>query len=593
MTVTNDEVASRLEEYADLLDAQGDDHRPRSYRRAAENVREYPVGVEELVAEGEDAVREIEGVGESIAGKVIEYVETGTIERLEEARAEMPIDMAAITRVEGVGPRRAGDFYRELGVTNLDELEAAAREGKIRELSGYGAKSEQNIAEGIAFARQAGERYLLGEAMPVGESILAHLSASPAVERCDLAGSLRRWCETIGDVDVLAAGHDPDAIVARLTDWEGVDEVIESGPTKTSVRAEGTRVDLRVVAPDEWGAALQYFTGSKAHNVRLRNRAIARDLKVNEYGVFDRAEQSEADASDDVSGVDPDEDDPRAGERIAGESEEEVYDALDLEWMPPELREDRGEIDAAADGTLPGLIEEGDVRGDLHVHTTWSDGHNSIEEMVAGAAAFGHDYVAISDHARGPGVVSGMGLDDDDLLTQVDAVREVAADAEIEVFAGVEANVDVDGDVSVADEVLSELDFVIASPHSGLDGDGTDRLIAAVEHPHVDAIGHPSGRLLNKRAGMDVDVEALATAAADHGVALEVNANPHRLDLWGEAVRTAIEAGAKLVIDTDAHSPEGYAMIRYGVHTARRGWAEAADVINTRDADGLRAFLDG
>ncbi|HKJ59169.1 MAG TPA: PHP domain-containing protein, partial [Halobacteriales archaeon] len=489
MTVTNDEVASRLEEYADLLDAQGDDHRPRSYRRAAENIREYPVGVEELVAEGEDAVREIEGVGESIAGKVIEYVETGTIERLEEARTEMPIDMAAITRVEGVGPRRAGDFYRELGVTNLDELEAAAREGRIRELPGYGEKSEGNIAEGIEFARQAGERYLLGEAMPVGESILAHLSASPVVERCDLAGSLRRWCATIGDVDVLAAGDDPVSIVERLVAWEGVDEVIESGPTKTSVRAEGTRVDLRVVAPEEWGAALQYFTGSKAHNVRLRNRAIARDLKVNEYGVFD------------ISAVDPDEDAPRAGERIAGESEEEVYAALDLEWMPPELREDRGEMDAAADGTLPDLVEEGDVRGDLHVHTTWSDGHNSIEEMVAGATAFGHDYVAISDHARGPGVVSGMGLDDDDLLTQVDAVREVAADAEIEVFAGVEANVDVDGDVSVADEVLSELDFVIASPHSGLDGDGTDRLISAIEHPHVDAIGHPSGRLLNKRAG--------------------------------------------------------------------------------------------
>ena len=581
MTVTNDEVASRLEEYADLLDAQGDDHRPRSYRRAAENIREYPVGVEELVAEGEDALCEIEGVGESIAGKVIEYVETGTIERLEEARAEMPIDMAAITRVEGVGPRRAGDFYRELGVTNLDELEAAAREGRIRELDGYGAKSEENVAEGIEFARQAGERYLLGEAMPVGESILAHLSTAPAVERSDLGGSLRRWRETIGDVDVLAAGDDPEAIVERLVDWEGVDDVIESGPTKTSVRAEGTRVDLRVVAPEEWGAALQYFTGSKAHNVRLRNRAIARDMKVNEYGVFD------------VSSVEPDEDAPRAGERIAGETEEDVYAALDLDWMAPEIREDHGEIDAAADGALPDLVEEEDVRGDLHVHTTWSDGHNSIEEMVEGAAAFGHDYVAISDHARGPGVVSGMGLDDDDLLTQIDAVREVAADAEIDVFAGVEANVDVDGDVSVGDEALEALDFVVASPHSGLDGDGTERLIAAIEHPHVDAIGHPSGRLLNQRAGMELDVEAVAAAAADRGVALEVNANPHRLDLWGEAVRTAIDAGAKIVIDTDAHSPEGYAMIRYGVHTARRGWAEASDVINTRDADGLRAFLDG
>ncbi len=581
MTVTNDEVASRLEEYADLLDAQGDEHRPRSYRRAAENVREYHVPVEELVAEGQEAVEEIEGVGDSIAGKVVEYVETGEIERLEEARAEMPIDMAAITRVEGVGPRRAGDFYRELGVTNLDELEEAAREGRIRELSGYGEKSERNIVEGIEFARQAGERYLLGEAMPVGEAVLAHLAESGAIERCDLGGSLRRWRETIGDVDVLATGEDPEAITERLVSWEEVDEVIESGPTKTSVRALGRRVDLRVTEQGEWGAALQYFTGSKEHNIRLRNRAIERDLKVNEYGVFD------------VSGVEEDEDEPRAGERVAGETEEDVYAALDLAWMPPELREDHGEIDAAAEGELPDLLSVGDVRGDLHVHTTWSDGNDTIEEMVSGAADFGHDYVGISDHASGPGVVSGMGLDDEELLEQNEEIAEVAEDAAIDVLSGVEANVDADGELSTDEDVLEELDFVIASPHSGLDGDGTDRLIAAVEHPQVDAIGHPSGRLLNQRSGMEVDVAALASAAADHGVALEVNANPHRLDLWGEAVRTAIDAGATIVIDTDAHSPAEYELIRYGVHTARRGWAEPGDVLNARDAAGLREFLDG
>ena len=581
MTVTNDEVASRLEEYADLLDAQGDEHRPRSYRRAAENVREYHVPIEELVAEGQEAVEEIEGVGDSIAGKVVEFVETGEIERLEEARAEMPIDMAAITRVEGVGPRRAGDFYRELGVTNLDDLEEAAREGRIRELDGYGEKSEANILEGIEFARRAGQRYLLGEAMPVGEAVLAHLAESSAIERCDLGGSLRRWRETIGDVDVLATGEDPEAITERLVSWEEVDEVIESGPTKTSVRALERRVDLRITGPAEWGAALQYFTGSKAHNIRLRNRAIARDLKVNEYGVFD------------VSGVEEDEDEPRAGERVAGATEEDVYAALDLAWMPPEIREDHGEIDAAAEGGLPDLLELDDVRGDLHVHTTWSDGNDTIEEMVAGAAEFGHDYVGISDHASGPGVVSGMGLDDEELLAQQEEIAEVAEDAAIDVLSGVEANVDADGELSTDEDVLAALDFVIASPHSGLDGDGTDRLIAAVEHPQVDVIGHPSGRLLNQRSGMEVDVAALASAAADHGVALEVNANPHRLDLWGEAVRTAIDAGATIVIDTDAHSPAEYELIRYGVHTARRGWAEPGDVLNARDAAGLREFLDG
>jgi DNA polymerase (family 10) len=340
-------------------------------------------------------------------------------------------------------------------------------------------------------------------------------------------------------------------------------------------------VDLRVTEPREWGAALQYFTGSKEHNIRLRNRAIARDLKVNEYGVFD------------VSGVDEADDEPRAGERVAGETEEEVYAALDLEWMPPEIREDHGEIDAAAGGTLPDLLELDDVRGDLHVHTTWSDGHNSIEEMVAGATEFGHDYVAISDHASGPGVVSGMGLDDEEVLEQGEAIAEVAAEAAIDVFSGIETNVDADGQVSLAEETLEAIDFVIASPHSGLDGDGTERLIAAIEHPQVDAIGHPSGRLLNQREGMEVDVGAIAEAAAEEGVALEVNANPHRLDLPGEAVRTAIEAGATIVIDTDAHSPPDYELIRYGVHTARRGWAGPGDVLNARDADGLREFLDG
>jgi len=589
----NDAVASLFEEYADRLEAGGDEYRPRSYRRAAENVREHPASIEALAAEGEDALREIEGVGESIAAKIAEYVETGRVETIEEARADLPVDMAALTRVEGVGPRTVGDLYRELGVTDLDDLEAAASEGRIRELDGYGEKTEENIVENLAFARKSRERALLGEARPIAEDALAYLGDHGAVERCDVAGSLRRWRETIGDVDILAAGADHGAIVEAFLDWERASGVIESGTAKASVRVRGatatdrlseddetgTRVDLRVVDPDEWGAALQYFTGSKDHNVRLRTHAIERDLKVNEYGVFD------------VSGVDDPDAGRRVGDRIAGEHEDGVYEALGLDPIPPELREDDGEIAAAAAGDLPDPLEEADVRGDLHVHTDWSDGGHTIAEMVAGATEAGHEYLAITDHASGPGVVGGMGLSDEGIRAQIAEIEEVAADAGIDVLAGIEANIDADGGVSVGEDVLAELDLVVASPHAGLSGDGTDRLLAAIEHPEVDVLGHPSGRLINGRPGLDLDIEAVAEAAAANDTALEVNANPHRLDLWDEAVRTAIGAGATIAINTDAHSPAEYDLLEYGVHTARRGWAEATDVLNTRGAEGVRAFL--
>jgi DNA polymerase (family 10) len=577
----NDEVASLLEEFADLLEADGVEYKPRAYRRAAENVRDHPESVLALArADGEEPIQDIDRVGDAIAAKIVEYAETGTIEELAELREQLPVDMAALTSVEGVGPKTVGTLYEELGVETLDDLEAAAEAGEIQDVSGFGAKTEQNILDGIDFARQAHERALLGEAIPNGERVRSYLRDVDAVEACELAGSIRRWKPTIGDVDVLAASEEAEPVVDALTDWDGADSVIEAGSGKASVRAEGVRVDLRVVAPEEFGSALQYFTGSWDHNVTLRNRAIERDLKMNEYGVFDVSDVSDADA------------DQRAGERVAGDTEESMYDVLDLPWIPPELREDRGEIAAAADGDLPALVEEDDVRGDLHVHTNWSDGTESIAEMVAGADAFGHDYVAITDHATGPGMVGGVGLDDDRLREQLPEIREVADEADIDVFAGVEANIATDGSVSVADDLLADLDFVVASPHAGLDGDGTDRLVAAAEHPDVNAIGHPTGRMLNERSGLTLDVERLATAAADNNTALEINADPRRLDLSGLAVKTAIEHGATIVVDTDAHRTSSYEHVRYGVHTARRGWAEADDVLNTRDADGVRAFLD-
>ncbi len=582
MSGRNREVAALLEEYADLLDAKGVEYKPRSYRRAAESVRDHPDAVENLVAEGRAAVEEIPDVGESIAEKVVEYVEMGELAELEELRAELPVDMAALTAVEGVGPKTVGDLYEALGITDLDELEAAAEAGEIREVSGFGEKTEQNILEKIPFARRAQERELLGNARPLADGVLAMLAGVDAVEECEVAGSIRRWRDTIGDVDVLAASTESESVVGAFTDWSGASEVIEAGEIKASVRSEGVRIDLRVVAPEEFGSALQYFTGSKEHNVHVRNVAIDRDLKMNEYGVFD------------VSNVEDPDADRRAGKRIAGRTEEEMYAALDLPWIPPEMREDRGEIAAARAGDLPDLVSEGAVRGDLHTHTEWSDGGYSIAEMVAAAAERDYDFHCVCDHATGPGMVGGVGLSEEEVREQAEAVDAVRDDADIEVFHGIEANVDAEGDVPFDDETLADLDVVVASPHSALDQGreaATDRLVRAVRHPSVDVLGHPTGRLINDRKGLDVDLRRVAEAAAESDTALEVNANPHRLDLNGEGVRAAVEAGAPIAIDTDAHSPGEFDFVRYGIHTARRGWAEESDVLNARDAEGVREFL--
>ena len=574
----NAEVADLLEEMAARLEAMDVEYKPRAYRRAAENVRGHPADVGGLARDGQAAVEEIEGVGDAIASKIVEYVETDAIEELEELRAELPADIDALTRVEGVGPKTVGSLYRELGVETLDDLAAAAEAGEIQEIKGFGPKTEQNILDGIEFARQSHERALLGEARPLADRVLNHLEATSPVERAETAGSLRRWRPTVGDVDVLVASDDPDQVFDAFTGWADATDVIEAGEAKASIRAGGLRVDLRVVDPDEFGAALQYFTGSRDHNVRLRNRAIERDLTMNEYGVFDVSGRSEAEREG-----------PRPGERVAGGSERGMYAAVDLPFIPPELREDRGEVDAAAAGDLPDLVEGPDVRGDLHTHTEWSDGNNTVAEMAEGADAFGHDYLAVTDHATGPGMVGGVGVPDEDLLEQAAEIRD--GSFPVEVFTGVEANVDADGGLSVGDDVLEELDCVVASPHSALDGDGTDRLVAAIEHPATDIVGHPTGRQLNQRTGMDLDFETVGKAAAEHGVALEINANPRRLDLRGGAVQVVLEQGATIVVNTDAHRPESYAYVRYGVHTARRGWAEAGDVLNTQPAAGVRSFL--
>jgi DNA polymerase (family 10) len=591
----NAEVAALFEEFADRLEAMDVEYKPRAYRRAAENIRASATDVEALAEEGQDAVGEIEGVGDAISAKVLEYFETGEIGELEQLRAELPVDIEALTAVEGVGPKTVGDLYEALDVRDLDDLEEAAREGRIQEVRGYGAKTEENVLAAIPFARKSRERALLGDARPVADRLLEYLRGTDAVARAETGGSLRRWRPTVGDVDVLAASEAGERAVEAFVDWADADEVIEAGSTKASVRSNGMRVDLRVVVPEEFGAALQYFTGSRDHNVRLRNRAIERDLKMNEYGVFDVSGVEDPDSGEGTDGSRTSSDASggrqRVGERVAGETETGMYEALDLPWIPPELREDRGEVDAAAAGELPDLVTAADLRGDLHTHTDWSDGKRSIAEMLEAAVAFGHDYYAVADHATGPGIVGGVGLTDEELLDQIPAVREAAEGLDLEVFAGVEANLDAEGGLNVGDDALDELDLVVASPHAALDGDGTDRIVAAIEHPETDVVGHPTGRLLNQRSGLSLDFETVGKAAAEHGVALEVNAYPSRLDLRGAAVKTVVEQGATVVVDTDAHAPVHLEYLRYGVHTARRGWAEAADVLNTRDADGVRSFL--
>ena len=591
----NDEIARRFEEFADRLEADGVAYKPSAYRRAAENIRECADPIEDLAAEGQDAVESINRVGDAIASKVIEYIETGSIDELDELRDRLPVEIDALTRVDGVGPKTVGTLYDELGITTLDELAAAAEAEEIRDVSGFGAKTETNIRENVAFARQAGERDRLGDVRPLADEVLTFLRRREIVETSEVAGSIRRWRDTIGDIDVLAASTESNQVVDAFTDWSAATNVIEAGENKASLRAEGVRIDLRVVDPDEFGAALQYFTGSKDHNVALRNRAIERDLKMNEYGVFDVSDVNTNNNADNDADID-DRNTQRIGDRIAGETEQSMYEALELPWIPPELRENRGEIEAAAEGTLSELLTVEDMCGDLHTHTTRSDGRASREQMVDAAVGRGYEYYAVTDHASGPGMVGGIGLSDDDLREQREAIKtasETRGD-EIELLAGVETNIDAEGDLSTGDDILTELDVVVASPHTALGQEretATERLIRAVNHQSVDVLGHPTGRRINERPGLDIDIERVARAAAEAETALEVNANPTRLDLHGTFIQVARDAGATIAINTDAHAPESLAYARYGVHTARRGWCTPPDVLNSFDLTDLRAFL--
>jgi len=561
----NRQVARILYEIAELLDLEGVQFKPRAYRRAAQAVESCSAPIEELAAEGK--LSELPGVGQAIARKIEEIVQTGRLTYHEELKVKLPVDLFALTQVDGVGPKTAKLLYEELEVRSLDDLEAAAREGKIRGIKGLGEKTEGKILRGLAEARGVERRELLGYALPLARGLCNRLMETGLFARLEPAGSLRRGQETIGDLDILAVSGKPEEAARAFVSLPDVEEILAQGAKKSSVRLSGGfQVDLRIVPEESFGSALQYFTGSKSHNIRLRERAVAQGYKLNEYGLFDKREK-----------------------RLAGESEEGIYEALELAYIPAELREDEGEIFAAERGTLPDLVTAQQIRCDLHVHTDWSDGKASLAEMVEAARARGLAAIAITDHYRFSQVIGGLSADD--LRRQIDEIARMNTElSELRLLAGVEANIARDGSIDVPNRLLKLLDFVIVAVHSHFRlsrDEMTERLIKAVETEGVHLLAHPTGRKIGERPAYEADWAAVFERAARADTALEINANPIRLDLRAVHVRQAIDAGAKLAIGTDAHVPEHFDFAEFGLLTARRGWAEAKDVLNTLPADAL------
>ncbi len=559
-------VAKILYEVADLLELQGVEFKPRAYRRAAQAVESSPIPVEDLVAQGR--LRELPGVGASMAQKIEEIVATGRLAYHDELKKAFPVDLYALTQVEGVGPKTAKLLYEALGVRTLEDLEEAARSGRLRQVPGLGAKTEEKILRGLTETRREQHRELLGHALPLAREWVRKLRTTGLFQMLEPAGSLRRGKETIGDLDFLAVSDQPQRAVAAFLREVSPEEVLAQGPQKVSVRlAGGLQADLRLVPKEAFGAALQYFTGSKAHNIRLRERAVARGLKLSEYGLF-----------------------TADGQVLARETEEEIYRALGLAWIPPELREDQGEIAAAEQGRLPQLVALHEVQADLHVHTRWSDGAMSLEELVEEARRRGLRYVAVTDHLRFAQAIPGLSADD--LHRQVAEIRELNEGlSAVRLLAGVEANIGPTGEVDVPGSLRRKLDWVVAAVHTHFrqsKGAMTQRLVRAVEDEAVDALAHPTGRLIGERSAYEADWDEVFRRAARAGTALEINANPQRLDLPPELIRRALEFGVKLVIGTDAHAAHHLGFLEYGVLTARRGWAEAIHVLNTLS---LREFL--
>ena len=565
----NAELAERFELLADLLELDGaDSFRLSAYRRAAARIRDSAAPVARLALEGK--ATQLPGIGATIAGKIVELVETGDMRALAKLRERVPPGLVDVVRVPGLGPKTARRLWEELGIVSVDDLRAAAEGERLRGVAGLGAKTEEKVLE---FLRKpprvaAPGRTLLGRALPALRAVVAEVAAHPACERISEAGSARRRVETVRDLDLIATAADPAALTSHFASLPRVADVIARGETKaTVVSYEGLRFDLRVVPPACYGNLLQHFTGSKAHNVALREDAVRRKLSVSEYGVQD----------------------VQTGEVVQSASEEELYERLGYEWIPPELRENRGELEAARRRELPPLVELADVAGDLHVHTTWSDGKSTLEEMVLAARALGRRYVAICDHAKR--LRGGL------LERQAEEIATLNERAVgIEVLSGVEVDIRRDGSLDLDDETLAGRDWVMASIHSGFAesrSELTRRVVAALENPHVDCIGHPTGRKLNRREAYDLDLDEVFARAAATGTFLEVNCQPDRLDLIDAHARAAAEAGVKLVLSSDAHRTHELEHLELGVFQARRGWVAREQVVNTRPWAEVRRMLAG
>ncbi|MFK0295315.1 DNA polymerase/3'-5' exonuclease PolX [Streptomyces sp. NPDC090442] len=570
MVRVNDEVEALLQEYADLLAISGGDaFKARAYEKAARAVGGHPADVSKLDAKG---LREIPHVGASIAEKVVEYLRSGRVSVIEETRTTIPAGVRELITIPTLGPKKALVLYEELGITSVDQLLDAVHEERLRDLKGFGERTEENILHGIALLQKAGGgRILLNAAMDVAEQITGELSRIAGCERCTYAGSLRRMRETIGDIDILVAAERSAPFMTALAELPSTAEVIAHGEKKTSVRTtKGLQVDLRVLPPASWGAGLQYFTGAKAHNIRTRAIAVRNGLKLSEYGLFDG----------------------ESGELVTSQAEEEIYARLGLPWIAPPLREDRGEVAAGLRDELPDLVTEQDIRGDLHTHTDLTDGLSSLEDMVAAAADLGYAYYAVTDHA--PNLYMQR-MTDEKMLAQRAAVRALdRRHRGMRLLHGTELNIGPDGEVDWPDAFLAEFDLCVASVHSHFNQSRralTRRLIRACENPYVAIIGHPTTRLIGKRPGIDADFDAVFEACARTGTALEINAHPERLDLCDEDILRAKRHGVKFAVNSDAHATTHLPYLRYGIGTAQRGWLTKDDIINAWPLTKLRRFL--
>jgi DNA polymerase (family X) len=565
--LTNAQIAAAFDELADLYELDGAvQYRTIAYRTASKSVREASVSIAQLALDGR-AAKEISGIGKTLEEKIVALAETGDIPRAKKLRDKFPTGLISVMHLPGFGPKRARRLYDELGIDSLDALRAAAEKQQIRGLRGFGAKVEETLLRVLAESPDGGPapRILLSRALSIADQIVGALRSQPGAERVEVAGSLRRLADSVKDLDVIATAADPAALAAALGELPIVESVQSAGDAGARVLTHsGMKVDLKVVEPDQFGNVLQHFTGSKAHNVALRESAVRRGLHISEYGILDDA----------------------TGETLRCSTEEEVYERLGLAWIPPELREGRGELEAAMPGGpgLPELVTIEDIRGDLHCHTDLSDGRNTLEQMAEAAIKRGYEYLAITDHSASHGF--GNHVDPPTLERQIERVHELDARLDdLKLLIGTETNILPDGSLDYDDDLLSRLDWVIASVHTSFGMDEramTDRMITAIEHPWVDAIGHPTGRKIETRAPYNLDIERVIEAAARTHTMIEINSSPDRRDLNELHARAAAQAGVMILVNTDSHSMRNFELLRYGIATERRGWLTPADVANTR-----------